>query len=145
MKFNLKRVAELFKEMTREEMLRNLNDIAETHELRRKGCKREIVQEKDADGKPIKNCHFPHIPITATTYARTHKMFRNARDAFGFDGNAEVWEKKLLLALEHIVRYFNHRISDEELGRQIKRLTNPLPKSEHIKRTTKTKKAKGAK
>lgn len=115
-----------------------LRQIAAVHgyELRRKGVKREKKEVKDASGKSIKNCYIPHIRVTASGLARTWKMLEGAKTAFGFDKdkNGEVWEEKLLLCCEHVVRFINKKINDAELGRGIMRLVSPLPKSEYLKR-----------
>lgn len=109
------------------------------YELRRKGHKIDKKQVVDENGNPVKNCYFPHIALTASGNARTWKMFDGAKVAFGYakDKNGEVWEDKLLLACEHIVRFVNRKIDDKELGKSIMRLVSPLPKSEYVKRVKK--------
>ena len=127
------------------------------YELRKKGVKREKHNEVDADGNPVKNCYFPHLAITASCYARTWKLFENAREVFGFvpppkgkpatsekdakeesrtvgTMNGEVWEQKLLLGCEHIVRYLKHDIGSKEMRESIDKLVKPLPKDEYLKR-----------
>jgi len=117
-----------------------IRTLADKHgyTLRSKGQKREKRQVLDADGNPVKNAYMPHLAISATCYARTWKMLENAKKAFGYEAtdktsnNGEVWEAKLLLACEHIVRWLSHDIDDAEMHRQIQRLVNPLPKSEYL-------------
>lgn len=117
-------------------MLRKLD---EQYTLRRYGVKREKRREVDADGKVVKNTYFPHLAITATCYARTWKLLEKAQAVFGYEPSkktsnvGEVWEDKLLLACEHIVRWLEHEIDDAEMQRQIQRLVNPLPKAEYLR------------
>lgn len=117
-----------------------LRKLDEHYTLRLLGHKREKKQVLDDSGNPVKNCYFPHLAITATCYARTWKMLEDAKKVFGYEGgkgtsnNGEVWEDKLLLACEHIVRWLKHDIDDAEMQTQIKRLVNPLPKSEYLNR-----------
>ena len=111
------------------------------YELRKRGVKREKHEVLDADGKPIRNAYFPHLAITATCLARTWKMLKGAKDAFRYPKESPagvVWEEKLLLINEHVVRFINKKIDDKELGRAINRLSQPLPKSEYIKRGKKS-------
>ena len=142
-----------------------LREIAKAfgYELRKKGVKREKHNEVDADGNPVKNCYFPHLAITASCYARTWKLLETAREVFGFeppkDGkkgakdesrsvgtmNGEVWEQKLLLGCEHIVRYLKHDIGSKEMRESIDKLVKPLPKEEYLKRGGSKKAAKPAK
>lgn len=124
-----------------------LRKLDQHYTLRLLGRKRDKHLELDADGNPVKNCYFPHLAITATCYARTWKMLEEAKRVFGYadgDGtgktcNGEVWEDKLLLACEHIVRWLKHDIDDAEMQRQIQRLVNPLPKAEYLRNTGKDK------
>ena len=106
------------------------------YELRRKGRKVEKRVEKDADGNPIKNCYLPHFKVTASGLARAWKVTEDAQKLFGFapDENGEVWEHKLLLALEHIIRWRKHEIKEPEMLRCIDRLCKPLAKSEYLNR-----------
>ena len=53
---------------------------------------------------------------------------------FAQDENGEVWERKLLLALEHIIRWRKHEIKEPEMLRCIDRLCKPLAKSEYLNR-----------
>lgn len=111
------------------------------YELRKKGVKREKHEVLDADGNPIRNAYFPHLTITATCLPRTWKMLKGAKVAFRYPEESPagvVWEEKLLLINEHVVRFINKKIDDKELGRAIERLANPLPKREYIKRGKKT-------
>lgn len=116
--------------------------------LRRYGVKREKHLEVDADGKAVKNVYFPHLAITATCYARTWKLLEKAQAVFGYPKSkktsnvGEVWEDKLLLACEHIVRWLEHEIDDAEMQRQIQRLVNPLPKGEYLRNINKEGNAK---
>lgn len=125
------------------EVLRTLD---ETYTLRKHGVKREKHREVDEDGNVLKNAYFPHLAITATCYARTWKLFEKAREVFGYpkskrtSNNGEVWEEKLLLACEHIVRWLEHEIDDEEMQRQISRLVNPLPKADYLRNINKERK-----
>lgn len=118
------------------DMLRKLD---ERYTLRRYGVKREKRKEVDADGNEVKNTYFPHLAITATCYARTWKLLEKAQAVFGYPKSkktsniGEVWEDKLLLACEHIVRWLEHEIDDAEMQRQIQRLVNPLPKAEYLR------------
>lgn len=120
--------------MRLEELKRRAAELG--YELRRKGHKVEKKQVVDADGNPVKNCYFPHLALSASGRSRTWKMLDGAKVAFGYakDKNGEVWEDKLLLIDEHVVRYINKQIDDKELGRAIDRLAKPLPKSEYLKR-----------
>ena len=105
------------------------------YELRKKGVKREKHVETDADGNPIRNTYMPHLAITATCLARSWKMFDGAKEAFGYAKESPtglVWENNLLLGCEHIVRFINKKINDAELGKAIRRLVTPLPKSEYL-------------
>lgn len=112
------------------------------YELRRKGVKREKRKVEDADGNELRSTYFPHLTITATCYARTWKMLAEAQSVWGVPGSVpgDVWEHRLLLACEHILRYFKHNISEPQMLHAISRLVNPLPKSEYIKHTKNTKK-----
>lgn len=108
------------------------------YELRRKGVKREKHEVIDADGNPIRNAYFPHLTITATCLPRTWKMLAGAKVAFGYPEDSPagiVWEEKLLLINEHVVRFINKKIDDKELGRAIERLAKPLPKGEYLKKS----------
>ena len=119
------------------DMLRKLD---ERYTLRRYGVKREKRKQVDEDGNEVKNTYFPHLAITATCYARTWKLLEKAQAVFGYPKSkktsnvGEVWEDKLLLACEHIVRWLEHEIDDAEMQRQIQRLVNPLPKAEYLNR-----------
>ena len=117
------------------EAIRELAEI-KGYELRRKGRKVEKRVEKDADGNPIKNCYLPHFKVTASGLARAWKVTEDAQKLFGFapDENGEVWERKLLLALEHIIRWRKHEIKEPEMLRCIDRLCKPLAKSEYLNR-----------
>ena len=121
-------------------MLRKLD---EQYTLRRYGVKREKLKQVDKDGNEVKNTYFPHIVITATCYARTWKLLEKAQAVFGYARSkktsniGEVWEDKLLLACEHIVRWLEHDIDDAEMQGQIQRLVNPLPKAEYLRNKTK--------
>lgn len=118
------------------DMLRKLD---ERYTLRRYGVKREKRKQVDKDGNEVKNTYFPHLAITATCYARTWKLLEKAQAVFGYPKSkktsnvGEVWEDKLLLACEHIVRWLEHEIDDAEMQRQIQRLVNPLPKAEYLR------------
>jgi len=122
------------------DMLRKLD---ERYTLRRYGVKREKRKQVDKDGNEVKNTYFPHLAITATCYARTWKLLEKAQAVFGYPKSkktsnvGEVWEDKLLLACEHIVRWLEHEIDDAEMQRQIQRLVNPLPKAEYLRNTDK--------
>lgn len=117
-------------------MLRKLD---ENYILRRYGVKREKKQELDADGNPVKNTYFPHLAITATCYARTWKMLKDAQAIWGCENATpgDVWEHRCLLALEHVIRYMKHDIAEPAMLAAIQRLVNPLPKSEYLKRNNK--------
>ena len=125
-----------------------LRKLDEHYTLRRYGTKREKRQEFDAEGNALKNCYFPHLAITATCYARTWKLLEKAQAVFGYPKSkktsnvGEVWEDKLLLACEHIVRWLEHEIDDAEMQRQIQRLVNPLPKGEYLRNINKEGNAK---
>lgn len=123
---------------TRDEVLKNLREVAALlgYELRRKGRKVDKRVEKDADGNPIKNCYLPHFKVTASGLARAWKVTEEAQKLFGFeqDENGEVWERRLLLALEHIIRWRKHEIKEPEMLRCIDRLCKPLAKSEYLNR-----------
>ena len=116
-----------------------LRHLDANYMLRRYGVKREKRLEVDADGKAVKNAYFPHLAITATCYARTWKLLEKAQAVFGYEPSkktsnvGEVWEDKLLLACEHIVRWLEHEIDDAEMQRQIQRLVNPLPKADYLR------------
>lgn len=110
------------------------------YELRKKGEKREKVQVLSAvSGEPLRNCFAPHLRITATALARTWKMLRLARKVFhmGQLPYGVIWERVLLLALEHIVRWLKHEIDDAEMQKSIRRLVSPLPKAEYIRNNNK--------
>ena len=117
-------------------MLRKLD---EQYTLRRYGVKREKRKVVDENGNEVKSTFFPHLAITATCYARTWKLLEKAQTVFGYPKSkktsnvGEVWEDKLLLACEHIVRWLEHEIDDAEMQRQIQRLVNPLPKAEYLR------------
>lgn len=110
------------------------------YELRKKGEKREKVQVLSAvSGEPLRNCFAPHLRITATALARTWKMLRLARKVFHMEQlpYGVIWERVLLLALEHIVRWLKHEIDDAEMQKSIRRLVSPLPKAEYIRNNKK--------
>lgn len=117
------------------------NDLAEVakcygYELRKKGMRREKKLELSAvSGEPLRNCFAPHLRITATALARTWKMLRLARTVFHMEQvpYGVVWERVLLLALEHICRWLKHEIDDAEMQKSIRRLVSPLPKAEYIR------------
>lgn len=117
-------------------MLRKLD---EQYTLRRYGVKREKRKVVDENGNEVKSTFFPHLAITATCYARTWKLLEKAQTVFGYPKSkktsnvGEVWEDKLLLACEHIVRWLEHEIDDAEMQRQIQRLVNPLPKADYLR------------
>lgn len=106
------------------------------YELRKKGVKREKKNVTDADGRTVKTTYFPHFAIGGSCYARTWKLFDTAKAVFHFEPeqNGEVWEQKLLLGCEHIVRFLKHEINDTQMQTAIRRLVTPLPKAEYIKR-----------
>jgi hypothetical protein len=124
-------------------MLRKLD---EQYTLRRYGVKREKRKVVDENGNEVKSTFFPHLAITATCYARTWKLLEKAQTVFGYPKSrktsnvGEVWEDKLLLACEHIVRWLEHEIDDEEMQRQISRLVNPLPKADYLRNINKERK-----
>ena len=122
------------KEITLDQLKRLAEKLG--YELRRKGRKVEKRVEKDADGNPIKNCYLPHFKVTASGLARAWKVTEDAQKLFGFasDENGEVWERKLLLALEHIIRWRKNEINEPEMLRCIDRLCKPLAKSEYLNR-----------
>lgn len=110
------------------------------YELRKKGEKREKVQVLSAvSGEPLRNCFAPHLRITATALARTWKMLRLARKVFHMEQlpYGVIWERVLLLALEHIVRWLKHEIDDAEMQKSIRRLVSTLPKAEYIRNNKK--------
>lgn len=121
-------------------MLRKLD---EQYTLRRYGVKREKRKVVDENGNEVKTTYFPHLAITATCYARTWKLLEKAQAVFGYPKSkktsnvGEVWEDKLLLACEHIVRWLEHEIDDAEMQRQIQRLVNPLPKADYLRNQNK--------
>ena len=121
---------------TRDEVLKNLREVAASlgYELRRKGRKVEKRVEKDAEGNPIKNCYLPHFKVTASGLARAWKVTEDAQKLFGFapDENGEVWERKLLLAIEHIISWRKHEMKEPEMLRCIDRLCKPPAKSEYL-------------
>ena len=120
-----------------------LRKLDERYTLRRIGSKREKCKVVDENGDEVKSTYFPHLAITATCYARTWKLLEKAQAVFGYPKSkktsnvGEVWEDKLLLACEHIVRWLEHEIDDAEMQRQIQRLVNPLPKAEYLRNTRK--------
>ena len=123
---------------TRDEVLKNLREVAASlgYELRRKGRKIEKRVEKAAVANPIKTSSASHFKATASGLARAWKVTEDAKKLFGFapDENGEVWERKLLLALEHIIRWRKHEINEPEMLRCIDRLCKPLAKSEYLNR-----------
>jgi len=120
-----------------------LRKLDERYTLRRIGSKREKRKVVDENGDEVKSTYFPHLAITATCYARTWKLLEKAQAVFGYEPSkktsnvGEVWEDKLLLACEHIVRWLEHEIDDAEMQRQIQRLVNPLPKAEYLRNQNK--------
>ena len=120
-----------------------LRKLDEHYTLRRLGSKREKRKVVDEYGNEVKNAYFPHLAITATCYARTWKLLEKAQAVVGYEKSkktsnvGEVWEDKLLLACEHIVRWLEHEIDDAEMQRQIQRLVNPLPKAEYLRNQNK--------
>lgn len=104
--------------------------------LRKKGVKRDKRKEEDEEGNVIRNTYAPHIAVTASCYARTWKLYRAALEVWGSAEATvgDVWEKRLLLACEHIVRFIKREIDDTEMSAAIRRLINPLRKEEYIKR-----------
>lgn len=113
--------------------------IAHGYELRKKGRKRDKVNRVTADGKTIRNTYFPHFRIGGSCYARTWKVFKKAQDFWGRKREdkpafGEVWEERMLLCLEHILRYLNLDTTDADMIKAIVRLANPMPKSEYVKR-----------
>lgn len=112
-----------------------LRKLDEHYTLRRYGVKREKKQVLDDDGNAVRNTYFPHLAITATAYARTWKLLKDALALWGNPDASvgQVWEERLLLACEHIVRWLKHEIDDAEMQRQIQRLVNPLPKRDYIR------------
>lgn len=105
------------------------------YELRKKGVHRDKHNETDADGNPVKNCFMPHWRITASGKARSCAVMDEAKAQYGFapDLNGECWEQKLLLILEHAVRYHKHRINDSQMLAALRKLENPLPKDEYVR------------
>ena len=126
--------------ITAPDMLRRLDAH---YTLRRYGVKREKHKVVDENGDEVKSTYFPHLAITATCYARTWKLLEKAQAVFGYPKSkktsnvGEVWEDKLLLACEHIVRWLEHEIDDAEMQRQIQRLVNPLPKADYLRNKAK--------
>lgn len=107
------------------------------YELRRKGHRIEKHNETDGLGVPLLNCFLPHLRITASCLARTWKLLKEAKAIFHFaeeDSYGIVWERVLLLALEHIVRWLKHEIDEPEMQRAIMKLVKPLPKEEYLKK-----------
>lgn len=112
------------------------------YELRKKGVKRDKVNRVTADGKTIHNTYFPHFRIGGSCYARTWKMFKKAQEFWGRTRTekpafGDVWEERMLLCCEHILRYLNLDTTEAEMVKAIYRLANPLPKSEYVKRGNK--------
>lgn len=120
-----------------------LRVLDKRYSLRHRGMRREKRKVVDENGHEIKSTFFPHLAITATCYARTWKLLEKAQAVFGYPKSkktsnvGEVWEDKLLLACEHIVRWLEHEIDDAEMQRQIQRLVNPLPKADYLRNQNK--------
>lgn len=109
--------------------------MAHGYELRRRGRKQEHKAIYNADGEQLKTCYFPHLAITPSCYARTWKMLNDALSLWGCPEatGGDVWEKRLLLACEHIVRYLKREIAEPAMVTAINRLVNPLDPSEYVR------------
>ena len=109
--------------------------MAHGYELRRRGRKQEHKAIYDANGEQLKTCYFPHLAITPSCYARTWKMLNDALSLWGCPEatGGDVWEKRLLLACEHIVRYLKREIAEPDMVTAINRLVNPLDPSEYVR------------
>ena len=108
---------------------------AHGYELRRKGRKQEKRNKQDADGNPILDCYMPHLPMTASEYARTKKVFaefrRQVKKVFHADmrSDSEVYRHYLLLMNEHAARAL--KITDKGFE-VVTKMMLPLPKAEWL-------------
>ena len=109
--------------------------MAHGYELRRRGRKQEHKAIYNADGEQLKTCYFPHLAIPPSCYARTWKMLNDALSLWGCPEatGGDVWEKRLLLACEHIVRYLKREIAEPDMVQAINRMVNPLDPSEYVR------------
>lgn len=89
----------------------------------------------DAAGNPVHNCYMPHLPLTASNYARTKKVFALFREQFqrhmgkDFAYDCQIWEEYLLMLNEHLARELK---IDGEGVHFVLRQSLPLPRSEWL-------------
>ena len=114
--------------------------MAQGYELRRRGRKQEHKAIYDADGDQLKTCYFPHLAITPSCYARTWKMLEDALSLWGCPEATcgDVWEARLLLACEHIVRYLKHEIAEPAMLKAIGQLISPLDPKDYLRNRKQT-------
>lgn len=95
----------------------------------------EKHNEYDADGNPVHNCYMPHLPLTASNYARTKKVFALFREQFrrhmgkDFAYDCQIWEEYLLMLNEHLARELK---IDGAGVHFVLRQSLPLPRSEWL-------------
>ena len=112
-----------------------LDKMSEFWTLRKRPSWREHKQKVDEDGVPIRDHYLPHLPITATAWARTKKCFaefrRQIKERLGkdFQYDCLIWEEYLLMFLEHGVREM--KIDGDHIE-VVTKLMLPLPKEEWL-------------
>ena len=106
------------------------------YQLRRKGSKREYVNSENPDGTPVLDFFHPHLPMRASEYARTKKVYaqfkKQVKAHFGRElkTDSEVYRFYMLLLMEHCAREM--KITGEGVSVVLK-LMLPLPREEWLK------------
>lgn len=75
-----------------------------------------------------------NLRLDCSTRARTIRLFKEAKEAFNFPKDAafaDVWQDKLLLALEHLM--WHMRESPTAVKTLAKSMFNPLPTEDYVR------------
>lgn len=106
-------------------------------ELRRIGKRKEKKNKVDEKGAPVLDCFHPHLPMRASEYARTKKVYAlfhsQIKKYFGrsLKSDSEVYRHYLLLMLEHCAREL--KINGDGV-KVVADLMLPLPKDKWLKK-----------
>lgn len=75
-----------------------------------------------------------NLRLDCSTRARTIRLFKQAKEAFGFPKDAafaDIWEDRLLLALEHLM--WHMRESPTAVKALARSMFNPLPNEDYVR------------
>ena len=75
-----------------------------------------------------------NLRLDCSTRARTHRAFQTIRELTGLpktDSYADVWEKKMLFAIEHIAWHLKE--SPTAVKNFVRSLFDPLPQEDYVR------------